>query len=178
VPPSEGKRDIEQLKFLIEAAHELVGDLAHGSSQRALSALAMIPPDQRDVIVTALERAAVTWRQSEAFTHLHNVRLRANPYAQLFVRVVDPVDEPKKEDFDLLPEALRVMRRVGVSMHPELRAVWEPAVAAARQMLTPQERADCIGFLRHALALVSEGLDVEQVADEPEPRKKSGSTDD
>lgn len=172
----EGKH-IDALKVLIESAHALAANLAHGTTRRALGALAAIPPDQRDAIVTALERAAVTWSQNEAFTFVHNVRVRANPNAQLFVRVVDPVEEPKKEDFDLLPEALRVMRRLGVSMHPELRAVWEPAVVAAREMLTPEERADCIRFLRFALETISEGFVAEQAPEEAEPQKKSGSTD-
>ena len=176
--PPKGKGDIEELKLLIGSALELVADLARGSTQRAIRALAMIAPDQRDAIVTALERAAVTWRQSEAFTHLHNVRLRANPNAQLFVRVFDPVEEPKKEDFDLLPEAIRVMRRLGVTMHPELRAVWEPAVVAACQILTAEERVDCIRFLRRALALISEHAEVEQAPDEAEPQKKGRSTHD
>jgi len=167
----EGKREIDTLKLLIASAQELVADIADGPMRRAISALAAIPPDQRDVIVTALERAAVTWRQSEAFSFIHNVRLRANPKAQLFVRVFDPVEEPKNEDFDLLPEALRLMRRLGVSMHPALRAVWEPAAVAARDMLTPQERADSIRFLRRALALLSEGADVDQAPEEAEPEK-------
>src|SRR5262245_59361815 len=85
-----GKADIDALKILLASAHELVADLAHGSTQRAIRAIAKIPPDQRDMIVTVLERAAVSWQQSEAFSELHNIRLRANPHAQLFVRVVDP----------------------------------------------------------------------------------------
>ena len=173
----EGKRDIDALKLLIASAQELVTDLARGPTQRAISALAKIAPDQREVVVTALERAAVTWQQSEAFSPLHNIRLRANPNAQFFVRVFDPVEEPKKEDFDLLPEAIRVMRRVGVSMHPELRAIWEPAVAAACQVLTPQERDDCIRFLRQVLAVVSEHTGVEQALDQAERQKKGGSTE-
>ena len=91
----EGKRDIDTLKLLIASAQELVTDLVDGPTRRAMSALAMITPDQREVIVTALERAAVTWRQSEAFSPLHNIRLRANPNAQLFVRLFDTVEEPK-----------------------------------------------------------------------------------
>jgi hypothetical protein len=170
----DGKRDIDALKILLDSAQELIVDLAHGSTQRVMSALAMIPPDQRDVIATALERSAVAWQQSEAFTHLHNIRLRANPHAQLFVRVFDPVEEPKIEDFDLLPEAIRVMRRLGVSMHPDLVAVWEPAVIAARDMLTPDERADCLRFLRHALALVSGNPEVEQAPGIDDSGKKSG----
>jgi hypothetical protein len=176
-PVADGKPDIDALKILLDSAHELVADLAHGSTQRAISALARIPPDQRDVIATALEKAAVSWQQSEAFGSVHNIRLRANPHAQLFVRIFDPVEEPPKDDLDLLPEALRVMRRLGVSMHPELRAVWERAVVAARDMLTPDERADTIRFLQRALALVSEGAEVPQASDDAQPNKKSGSSD-
>ena len=177
--PPESKRDIDALKILIASAHELVAELAHGTTRRAISALALIAPDQRDAIATALERAAVTWSQSEAFGFVHNVRLRANPHAQLFVRVVDPVEQPKKEDFDVLPEALRVMRRLGIAMHPEFRAVWEPAVIAAREILTPEERGECIRFLRHALDMVSDGFHVEDMPDDAELRtKRNGSTDD
>jgi len=178
VAQADRKHDIDALRHLIDSARELVDDLSRGSTQRAISALGKIAPDQRDVIATALERAAVSWQQSEAFTHLHNVRLRANPNAQLFVRVVDPVEEMKKEDFDLLPEALRVMRRLGVSMHPELRAVWEPAVRDAIDILTPEEREDCIRFLRHALGLVSEHAGAHQAPELPDPAKKSGSSGD
>src|SRR5262245_42382195 len=110
---SDGKRDLDTLKVLIDSAHELVADLAHGSMQRAIRALAAIPPDERSVVATALERATVAWRQNEAFNVLNQVRLRANPNAQLFVRVFDDVTEPSAQDLDLLPEAVRVMRRLG-----------------------------------------------------------------
>lgn len=178
VAAADAKRDIDALKVLIDSAHELLSDLAHGSTERAITALAKIPPDQRDAIATALERAVVTWEQSESFAPVHGIHLRANPHAQLFVRVFDPVEEPTKEDFDLMPEALRMMRRIGISMHPELRAVWEPAVLGACEMLTPEERANTIAFLRRALELVSGDQDVEQPSGEAAPKKERGSTDD
>src|SRR5689334_1472443 len=110
---SDGKPDIENLRLLIDSALELVADLAHGSTHRAIRALAAIPPDERSVIATALERAAVTWEQSQAFNHLNQTRVRANPNAQLFVRVFDDASELPPQDFDLLPEAVRMMRRIG-----------------------------------------------------------------
>ena len=55
--------------------------------------------------------------------------------------VFDDVPDPAAQDFDLLPEAVRLMRRVGVSMHPELRAVWEPALLAALADKRPLYRA-------------------------------------
>jgi len=169
----DGPGDIDTLKLLLNSAHELVADLAHGSTQRALRALAAIPPDERSVVATALERAAETWRQNEAFNTLNQVRVRANPNAQLFVRVFDAVTEPTPQEFDLLPEAVRVMRRLGVLMRPELLAVWEPAVVAALEIVTPEERADCIRFLRHALAMISGDSEVERAAGDDEPGEKA-----
>ena len=151
---SAGGPDFDALAALLGSARDLVGELAKGSTQRALRALAAIPPDERMAITTALERAAETWRQNEAFNVLNNVRVRANPNAQLFVRIFDD-EEPPSQDFDLLPEALRVMRRLGASMHPELRALWEPAVVTAREMLTPDELRSCVEFLTRALEVVS-----------------------
>jgi hypothetical protein len=168
---SHGKPDIENLRLLIDSALELVADLAHGSTHRAIRALTAIPPDERSVIATALERAAVTWQQNQAFNYLHQVRVRANPNAQLFVRVFDDAKELPPEDFDLLPEAVRVMRRIGVSMRPELRAVWEPAFMAALDIVTPEERADCVRFLEHTLALIAAAPVADRAAtpDDEEP---------
>ena len=164
---SAGNPDFDALAALLGSARDLVGELATGSTQRALRALAAIPPDERMAITTALERAAETWRQNESFTHLHKVRVRANPNAQLFVRIFDDADEgePPSQDFDLLPETLRVMRRLGASMRPEMRALWEPAVVTAREMLTPDELRNCIEFLTHALEMVSAGSSVEAEAE-------------
>jgi len=162
----DGKRDIDTLKTLLDSACELVAGLAHGSTKRALSALAAIPPDERSVIATVLERAAVAWQQSEAFTPLHHIRLRANPNAQLFVRVLDDVKDPAPEELDLMPEAVRLMRRLGVSMLPELRAVWEPALLAAVGMVTANERADCVQFLERALAIIASAPEREEAPDD------------
>jgi hypothetical protein len=176
------KPDLENLRLLINSALELVTDLAHGSTHRAIRALAAIPPEERSVIATALERAAVTWEQNEAFNTLNRIRVRANPNAQLFVRVFDDVPDPTPEDFDLLPEAVRIMRRVGVSMRPELRAVWEPAFLAALDIVTPEERANTVRFLEHLLALVAAAPVVEPAptADDEErlPEKRRRRTEE
>ena len=172
---SDRKPDIDALRHLIDSAHELVAELADGSTLRAVRALAAIAPDERSVIATALERAAVTWQQNEAFNTVNQVRVRANPNAQLFVRVFDDVPEPAPQDFDLLPEAVRVIRRLGVTMRPELRVVWEPALTGALEMVTPEERADCVRFLEHALALITAAPAVERAptrGDEPVPEKR------
>ena len=118
---------IEALKTLLDSARAIVDDLADGSMERALRALADLPAEERGVIALALDRAVTAWRANEAFAPLHRVRMRANPHAQLFVRVFDPVPAPAFEQSDILPETLRVMKRLGVLMHPEALAIWEPA---------------------------------------------------
>src|SRR4029078_11467932 len=81
---------------------------------------------------------------------------RASPSARLFVRIShDAKAELPSQDFDLLPETLRVMRRLGASTRPEMRALCARAVVTARAMLTPDELRSCVEFLTHALERVS-----------------------
>ena len=55
---------------------------------------------------------------------------------------------------DIVPETLRIMKRLGVLIHPEALAIWEPAVASALPMLTAAEWTDCVRFIEHVLAAV------------------------
>jgi hypothetical protein len=102
---------IEALKTLLDSARAIVDDLADGSMERALRALADLPAQERGVIALALDRAVTAWRANEAFAPLHRVQMRANPHAQLFVRVFDPVPALAFEQSDILPETLRIMNR-------------------------------------------------------------------
>jgi hypothetical protein len=152
---SSGKVKIEALKTLLDSAREIVADLADEPMERALRALADLPPDERDGVALALDRAMTAWRANEAFAPIHRVQMRANPHAQLFVRVFDPVPEQRFEQSDIVPETLRIMKRIGVLIHPEALAIWEPAVASALPMLTAEEWTNCVRFLEHVLAAVT-----------------------
>jgi hypothetical protein len=152
---SGGTGGIEALKTLLDSARKIVDDLADGSMERAMRALADLPAEERGVIALALDRAVTAWRANEAFAPLHRVQLRANPHAQLFLRVFDPVPVQAFEQSDIVPETLRIMKRLGVLIHPEALAIWEPAVASALPMLTAEEWTNCVRFLEHALAAIS-----------------------
>ena len=152
---SGGKVKIEALKTLLDSARTIVDDLADGSMERALRALADLPAEERGVIALALDRAVTAWRANEAFVPLHRVQMRANPHAQLFLRVFDPVPVQAFEQSDVVPETLRIMKRLGVLIHPEARAIWEPAIASALPMLTAEEWTNCVQFLEDALTAVS-----------------------
>ena len=94
-------------------------------------------------------------------------------------KIIDDVEtELPSQDFDLLPEALRLMRRLGTTMRPEMRAIWEPAVVTAREMLTPEELRTCIEFLARTLEMVSAGSAIEATAETtPETTPASASKD-
>jgi len=152
---ASGTVKIDALKALLDSAREIVADLGGGSMERALRALAELPPDERDGVALALERAVTAWRANEAFAPLHKVRMRANPHAQLFVRVFDPVPEPSFEQTDIVPETLRILKRLGVLIHPEALAIWQPAVASALPMLTAEEWTNSVRFVEHVLAALT-----------------------
>ena len=152
---SAGTVKIDALKALLDSAREIVADLGGGSMERALRALAELPPDERDGVALALERAVTAWRANEAFAPLHKVQMRANPHAQLFVRVFDPVPEPSFAQTDIVPETLRILKRLGVLIHPEALAIWQPAVASALLMLTAEEWTNCVRFVEHVLAALT-----------------------
>jgi len=157
MPPPGSKTDIEALKALLDSARDLVADIADESMERALRSLAGLPPEEREVIALALDRAVISWQANEAFGPLNHVRLRANPHAQFFVRVFDPVPEEPFQQMDIVPETLRLMKRLAILIHPEVRAIWEDAIATALPMLTTEEWTNCVQFLELALAAVSAG---------------------
>ena len=163
---ADGKTKIEALKTLLDSARAIVDDLSDGSMERALRALADLPGEERGVIALALDRAVTAWRANEAFAPLHKVQMRANPHAQLFVRVFDPVPVQAFEQSDIVPETLRIMKRLGVLIHPEALAIWEPAVASALPMLTAEEWTNCVRFLEHAFAAVSARKPGSETSDE------------
>src|SRR5215475_13769593 len=133
---SGGNVKIEALRTLLDSARQIVADLADESMERALRALADLPAEERAGVALALDRAVTAWRANEAFAPIHRVQMRANPHAQLFVRVFDPVPEQHFDQSDIVPETLRIMKRLGVLIHPEAVAIWEPAIASALPMLT------------------------------------------
>jgi hypothetical protein len=152
---SGGKANLEALKTLLDKASRIVDDLADGSMERALRALADLPPEERASVALALDRAVTAWRANEAFAPLHKVQMRVNPHAQLFVRVFDPMPEQPFEQNDIVPETLRIMKRIGMLLHPEALAIWQPAVASALPMLTEEEWTNCVRFVEHALTAIT-----------------------
>jgi hypothetical protein len=142
---------LDALKALLSSAQELAQTLeADATLRRVLRALASIPPDDRNTIARALERAAASRRVNEAFARLNGIRMHVNPNPRLYVRVVDA--EPSTsidavEQDDIVPDIFLLMRRVPMLVAPAGRAVWEPALRAAAALLTPAQRETCVRFV-------------------------------
>ncbi len=139
------------LMALLQTARDLVADLANdGSAAKLMQAFHRLDPHEREVLATAFDRA-VSWKKvNEGVAPITRVHLRVNPNPRLFVRVVEPDVEPHtlSPDLDeLLVGTLRILRQAHLMQTPEARAVWEPAVVAALELLDREERAGCAAIV-------------------------------
>lgn len=110
------------------------------------------------MLAAALERGAAALGINDTFAAMNGVRLRINPNPRLFVRVVDtedPGSAPALEEEDIVPDVLRLLRRIPLLLAPEAQAVWHPAVARGLAMLSPKERDACRRFLQDVTHLVT-----------------------
>jgi hypothetical protein len=151
---------IDALQALLRSAQNLTETLVgDGAINRAVRALASLPPDDRDVLARALERGAAWRRLNESTTEITGVRLHANPRPRLFVRSLGPeartaAEDVIEDDEDILPGTLRLMRRVHLLQSPAAEALWKSVVIRAFGMLSTEERAACSHFSRVVLEVV------------------------
>lgn len=159
MPADAGNPRLDALKALLVSAEELVRGLSDDSLlHRVLAALAVFSPEDRQILTAVLERGAARLRINEAFARMNGVRLRLNPNPRLFLRVVDteqPEPEGTLEEEDIVPDILRLMRRVPLLLTSEARAVWRPALVAALDLLPPERRAACLELVHEVLALTT-----------------------
>lgn len=151
--------NLDALRALLESAKQLASALeSDGTLRRIVHAVMTLDPDERDVLATALERGAAARRINETFAHMNGVHLRINPNLRLFLRVFDPDHPPDAitlDEEDIVPDLLRLMRRVRLLLAPEAQVVWHPAVVEALGMLSDAERDACERFVREVSPLVT-----------------------
>ena len=147
------------LQALLVSAQELVHVLdTDPAIRRILHAVATLTPEDRGVLAGALERGVAMRQINESFARMNGVHLHINPNLRLFVRVLDTEQPPSMLPLDLdeiVPDLLRLMRRVWLLLRPEAQAVWHPAVLDALGMLEPTERQACLRFVSEVLALIT-----------------------
>jgi hypothetical protein len=151
--------NLDALRVLLSSAQHLAQSLGDDPAlRRILNAVTTLDPEDRAVLASALERGTASRRINETFARMNGVHLRINPNPRLFVRVLDP-DKPQDpfplEAEDIVPDVLRLLRRVRLMLAPEARPVWQPAVVEALGMLSDKERDACLCFVREVVALVT-----------------------
>src|SRR5262249_52033858 len=125
---------------------------------RLLQAFMSLPPDEREIVASVLERGAAWRRIAETAAGMTGVQLRANPNARLFLRVLEPHDpaaEIESEPPEILIGPLRIMKQAPLPRRPEIARFWHTATLQAFEMLEPGERESCVAFLRDVLALLA-----------------------
>ena len=144
--------------LLVSAQHLALGLQNDPTLGRVIRALGTLPPEERAILTSMLERETTGWRVNEGFAPLMGVRLRINPKARLFMRVFDADEEPgalAKDPDEILPEVLLLLRRVPLMLTPDAQAVWRPAVERALAMLTASGREACLRFAEAVLSVVA-----------------------
>jgi len=159
---------LDALQALLTSARDLARALQDDPTlARVLRAMATLAPDEREVLARVLERGTASRQINEAFARMNDVRLRINPNPRLFLRVVDtgePVAPPALEEEDILPDVLRLMRRVPLLLAAEAKAVWKSALEQALELLSVRGRRACLAFVDEVRAIVAP-----RVAADPPP---------
>jgi hypothetical protein len=153
---------LDALTILLASAQKLTDTLTTDPTLgRVLRALSRLPPDDREILAGALERGTAMHTVNDSLAPMSGVRLRMHPNPRLFLRVVD-TREPSAplalDAGDILPEVLRIMRRVRLVLAPEAKAVWQPVVREAVEMLSPKDVEACVALLNDVMALLTPGL--------------------
>jgi len=150
---------LDALQALLNSARDLARALQDDPTlARVLRAMATLDPDERDVLARVLERGTASRQINDAFARMNDVRLRINPNPRLFLRVIDtgePTAAPALEEEDILPDVLRLMRRVPLLLAAEAKAVWRPALEQALELLSVRGRQACLAFVDEVRAIVA-----------------------
>lgn len=155
--PDEHLSRLETLRAMLDAATTILSDVAASDSlfPRLWGVFGRMPAEDREAILGIVEREVdarlLAMAVADAMT---GIRLRPNPGARLYLRVVD--GEPHLNRDEMVRGTVRAMRmyhRLADSVHAE----WEATAREAIRALAPDERAGVAAFCRRLCELVDDG---------------------
>jgi hypothetical protein len=172
--PVDRTARLEVLRNLLDAAARLSTELEGDPLfKRFLDVYFDMPPEDRAVVVGAIERDVKARLLSRATEKVTGQVCRPNPNARLYVRAHGP--EAQRSDLErdeMMFATIRMMRVMHViGETPEIHAEWRDATREALRHVDRETRELLRRLLREMLALV-DGHD----EDGPEPA--SAGTDD
>ena len=153
---------LSTLQHVLASASRIAQDLLHDTLlPRLLGLFTRMPPDDRETIVSVLEREVDLRTMSlEGHGQLSGHRVsRPNPNARLYLRVNETEPAPyfaPEEIFQAVIRAARVMHRSVQRGATEMREVWGPGIVAGLRSLDPTERASLRWFHQTILDFIDE----------------------
>jgi hypothetical protein len=145
-----------RLLEVIESAAQLVEDLRNAPLfQRLLTAFRLMPIQDRETVVGAIEREVKARRLSCAIEEVTGQSMHANPHARLYLRAHEsPVSRNFVERDEMMFAMLSAFRVTPILTTPEIHDSWIEGTREAITHLDVGTRAVVEGLLREALALV------------------------
>jgi hypothetical protein len=149
---------LETLRTLLRSAVKLTRDLAADPLfVRLLRVFAAMPRDDRETVVSMLEREVGIRRLTRTMEAVTGVALRPNPNARLYVRAVGRHATAAQADHESMVLAtLGGARSMQLLLGPDLQARWVAAVREAFAALDSAERAQVGCVLREMLAVLAQ----------------------
>ena len=153
---------LSTLQHVLASAARIAQDLLHDTLlPRVLALFTRMPPDDRETIVSVLEREVDLRLMSvEGHGTLSGHRVtRPNPNARIYLRVNETEPAPyfaAEEIVQAVIRAARVMHRSVLSGAADMRDVWGPGIVAGLRALDPAERASLRWFHQTILDFIDE----------------------
>ncbi|MGH7894462.1 MAG: hypothetical protein ACREQL_07325 [Candidatus Binatia bacterium] len=160
--PPEGPNKLTTLVDTLAAAAQAVEELgADPLLRRLLEVFRLIPGEDREVIVGALEREVKARRLSRATEDVTGQSMHPNPNARLYLRShATAVPRNLLERDELMLAMLSAFRVTPILTQPEIHTEWVEGTRAALEHVEPATRTIVAQLLREALAMVMEEASV------------------
>ena len=150
---------LDELSTLLQTALHLSRELAYPLCRKVLEAFGRMPPEDRPVLASILEReSSFRAETTDDAAILTGYRARMNPGARLYVRTFE-----KAPTADMLPltheemvfSSLRSARLMQAVLAPSVHESWRNATLEAFEHLAADERARIARVLRELLELLA-----------------------
>jgi hypothetical protein len=164
--PQDGRTMFDELVELLDVAVAMTAACAKDPVlQRLLEAFRLMPFEDREVLVGAIEREVRARRLSRATEDATGHKMHANRHARLYVRAHEtPMPRRNLEREELMLSMLRGMRVSPLLLAPEVHDEWLEGTREALAHLEPDARAAVVELTRELLALAEE-------TEAPRPRR-------
>ncbi|HXJ33497.1 MAG TPA: hypothetical protein VMS22_05595 [Candidatus Eisenbacteria bacterium] len=167
---------LEALKWVVDAAHSLARDLQGDELlARLVKVFEKMPPDDRPIVVGALEREVQirTLSQDVAET-LTQVELRPNPNARIYLRVIDQENANNEVETMAMMRAVHSVQRGIDALDP----TWSTMMATTLREMDPTARERIDDFNRAMRVLLDEAASSAPPAREAAPPSEVTRTPD